>query len=188
MNPLSQRLSVKEIYLAAIGLQDVEQRNAFLDEAVGEDAARRRQIERMIHAKSDSHSSPLDGAVETQACYQGNTHDEPGIDLSTHPIIGHYKLLEQIGQGGMGSVYMAQQTSPVKRKVALKVIKAGMDSKEVIARFEAERQALAMMDHPHIAKVLDGGATNRPTHWPPMCSVTSTTNRSRRVRRRPFIV
>lgn len=81
------------------------------------------------------------------------------LDISRHPTIDGYKLLEQIGQGGMGSVYMAQQTAPVKRKVALKVIKAGMDSKEVIARFEAERQALAMMDHPHIAKVLDGGTT-----------------------------
>ena len=72
---------------------------------------------------------------------------------------GKYKLIEEIGEGGMGSVFMAQQTEPVKRAVAVKVIKAGMDSKAVLARFEAERQALAMMDHPNIAKVLDAGTT-----------------------------
>ena len=72
-------------------------------------------------------------------------------------VIGPYKLLEQIGEGGMGVVYVAEQTQPVRRKVALKIIKPGMDTKQVIARFEAERQALAMMDHPNIAKVLDGG-------------------------------
>ena len=74
--------------------------------------------------------------------------------------VGPYKLLEQIGEGGMGVVYMAEQTQPVRRKVALKIIKPGMDTKQVIARFEAERQALALMDHPNIAKVLDAGATD----------------------------
>src|SRR5262249_23455968 len=79
-------------------------------------------------------------------------------------VIGPYKLIQQIGEGGMGTVWMAQQAEPVKRLVALKLIQAGMDSKQVIARFEAERQALALMDHPNIAKVLDGGttATGRP--------------------------
>src|SRR5438067_2547421 len=74
-------------------------------------------------------------------------------------VAGRFKLLEQIGEGGMGTVWVAEQTQPVKRRVALKLIKAGMDSKTVLARFEAERQALAMMDHPNIAKVLDGGTT-----------------------------
>ena len=74
-------------------------------------------------------------------------------------MIGPYKLIEEIGEGGMGSVFMAMQKEPVRRKVALKVIKPGMDSKQVVSRFEAERQALAMMDHPNIAKVLDGGTT-----------------------------
>src|SRR5205814_6825202 len=74
-------------------------------------------------------------------------------------IAGRYKLLEEIGEGGMGSVWVAEQTQPVRRKVALKLIKAGMDSKTVLSRFEAERQALALMDHPNIAKVLDGGTT-----------------------------
>ena len=74
--------------------------------------------------------------------------------------VGPYKLLQQIGEGGMGVVYMAEQEEPVRRKVALKIIKPGMDTKQVIARFEAERQALAMMDHPNIAKVLDAGTTD----------------------------
>src|SRR5689334_980436 len=75
-------------------------------------------------------------------------------------VIGPYQLLERIGEGGMGTVYMAEQTHPVRRRVALKVIKAGMDTRQVIARFEAERQALALMDHPNIARVLDAGATD----------------------------
>src|SRR3954447_2009504 len=74
-------------------------------------------------------------------------------------MIGPYKLVQRIGEGGMGTVWMAQQTEPVKRVVALKLIKAGMDSKQVVVRFEAERQALALMDHPNIARVFDGGAT-----------------------------
>src|SRR5262249_49486336 len=75
-------------------------------------------------------------------------------------VIGPYKLLEVIGPGGMGTVYLAEQSQPVKREVALKIIKPGMDSDRVVARFEAERQALAIMDHPNIAKVFDGGMTN----------------------------
>src|SRR5207247_2897119 len=74
-------------------------------------------------------------------------------------LIGRYKLLEKIGEGGFGVVYVAEQREPVKRKVALKIIKLGMDTRQVVARFEAERQALALMDHPNIAKVLDAGVT-----------------------------
>ncbi len=76
-------------------------------------------------------------------------------------IAGRYKLIENIGEGGMGSVWVAEQKEPVKRKVAIKLIKAGMDSKQVLARFEAERQALALMDHPNIARVFDGGMTEQ---------------------------
>ena len=82
----------------------------------------------------------------------------PPIAERPGTVIGRYKLLEEIGEGGMGVVYMAEQQEPVRRKVALKIIKPGMDTREVIARFEAERQALALMDHPNIAKVLDGGS------------------------------
>ena len=84
--------------------------------------------------------------------------DEPK-DETVGQIIGRYKILEKVGEGGCGVVYVAEQTEPVRRRVALKVIKLGMDTKAVVARFEAERQALAMMDHPNIARVLDAGAT-----------------------------
>jgi serine/threonine protein kinase len=85
-------------------------------------------------------------------------HDGPGVQ------IGPYKLLQRIGEGGFGEVFVAEQSKPVQRRVALKIIKLGMDSRQVVARFEAERQALALMDHPHIARVFDGGTT--PTGRP----------------------
>jgi serine/threonine protein kinase len=84
------------------------------------------------------------------------------IEQALGTMIGRYKLLEKVGEGGFGTVYVAEQREPVKRRVALKIIKLGMDTKQVIARFEAERQALALMDHPNIAKVLDAGATETP--------------------------
>ena len=87
-------------------------------------------------------------------------HHEPSITERPGTVIGPYKLLQQIGEGGMGVVFMAEQTEPVQRTVALKIIKPGMDTRQVIARFEAERQAVAMMDHPNIAKVLDAGTTD----------------------------
>jgi serine/threonine protein kinase len=83
----------------------------------------------------------------------------PVFPTAPGTVIGRYKLLEPIGEGGYGTVFMAEQTSPVQRRVALKIIKAGMDTRQVIARFEAERQALALMDHPNIAKVFDAGTT-----------------------------
>ncbi len=88
------------------------------------------------------------------------SHHRPAIAERPGTTIGPYKLLQKIGEGGMGAVFMAEQEKPVRRKVALKVIKPGMDTGQVIARFEAERQALAIMDHPHIARVLDAGATD----------------------------
>src|SRR6202043_92506 len=88
------------------------------------------------------------------------TADYEPINEKPGTVIGPYKLMEQIGEGGMGLVFVAQQEQPVRRKVALKIIKPGMDSTQVIARFEAERQALALMDHPNIAKVLDAGTTD----------------------------
>src|SRR5262249_50206713 len=85
--------------------------------------------------------------------------EEPAVTERPGTVIGPYKLLEQIGEGGMGLVFVAEQTQPVRRKVALKVIKPGMDTRQVAARFHAERQALALMDHPNIARVIDGGTT-----------------------------
>jgi serine/threonine protein kinase len=95
-----------------------------------------------------------------------STTDRPTIKAEAVPdealgqTLGRYKLLEKIGEGGFGAVYVAEQKEPVKRRVALKIIKLGMDTRQVVARFEAERQALALMDHPNIAKVLDGGTTD----------------------------
>src|SRR5215471_14642469 len=103
-----------------------------------------------------------DGGSPTAADSPKKTIELSGPDILsdlTSSTIGRYKLLQQIGEGGFGIVYMAEQTEPVQRKVALKIIKAGMDTKEVISRFEAERQALALMDHPNIALVHDGGTT-----------------------------
>ena len=102
------------------------------------------------------------GFVLDRDCRRGprRTGDLPTLAEQPGSLIGPYKLLQPIGEGGMGTVYMAEQTQPVRRMVALKVIKAGMDSRQVLARFEAERQALALMDHPNIAKVLDAGTTD----------------------------
>jgi len=131
---------------------------AFLDRECGTDAALRQRLERLLHAHQEA-GSFLDDAVlprlRTALC---PTEILP-ITEKPGDRIGRYKLLQQIGEGGCGVVYMAEQEEPVRRRVALKVIKLGMDTKNVIARFEAERQALALMDHPNIAKVLDAGAT-----------------------------
>src|SRR5439155_14803771 len=96
--------------------------------------------------------------LESLPAVPGATVDEPQQECPG-TVLGPYKLIEPIGEGGMGTVWLAQQQEPVKRLVAVKLIKAGMDSRQVIARFEAERQALALMDHPNIARVLDGGTT-----------------------------
>src|SRR5262249_53361391 len=115
----------------------------------------RREVEALLHAHDDSAGFLRDPAPRPRETI--DVADQPSEGPGT--VIGPYKLLQQIGEGGMGVVYMAEQQEPVRRKVALKIIKPGMDSRQVIARFEAERQALAMMDHQNIAKVLDAGTT-----------------------------
>jgi serine/threonine protein kinase len=139
-------------------------RAAYLDQACAGDAALRQRIERLLQASEQAGAflqEPAPGAERAQGAEAAST-----LTLNTAARgekagdrIGHYKLLQQIGEGGCGLVYMAEQEEPVRRRVALKVIKLGMDTKSVIARFEAERQALAMMDHPNIAKVFEAGAT-----------------------------
>ena len=134
-----------------------EERARFLDEACKNDASRRQRIEALLEASDSAkgfmESPPLAGAIEADQARTASVVDITGQQ------IGHYKLLQKIGEGGCGVVYMAEQEEPVRRRVALKIIKLGMDTKAVIARFEAERQALALMDHPNIARVLDAGAT-----------------------------
>src|SRR5215831_17810393 len=129
-------------------------RARYLDEVCGGDLKLRRRVERLLQAASEAGSFLEAPAQDPSATVDQPPGESPGT------ILGPYKLLEQIGEGGMGTVWMAQQQEPVKRLVAVKLIKAGMDSRQVIARFEAERQALALMDHPNIARVLDGGTTS----------------------------
>jgi len=128
------------------------ERAAFLDDACAGDAALRQRVEELLRASEEA------GGFLQSPC--GNVR--PTVVSTEKPgdLIGRYKLLQQIGEGGMGVVYMAEQEEPVRRRVALKIIKLGMDTQQVVARFEAERQALALMGHPNIAKVLDGGATD----------------------------
>jgi serine/threonine-protein kinase len=146
-----------EIFSEALELASAEDRAAYLDRVCGSDRSLRDRVEGLLgaHVAGDSFLESPAAAPTITATPGGRiAADEPGT------TIGPYKLMEQIGEGGMGAVYVAEQTRPVRRRVALKIIKPGMDTKQFVARFEAERQALAMMDHPNIAKVHDGGATD----------------------------
>src|ERR1022692_1386881 len=135
------------------------ERATYLDEACAGDAALRQRVEELLQAGEEA-GDFLEGPAAVRPKV-GGTVRLPAISAEKPgDRIGRYKLLQQIGEGGCGVVYMAEQQEPVRRKVALKVIKLGMDTKSVVARFEEERQALAMMDHPNIAKVLDAGATD----------------------------
>jgi len=143
-----------DLFLKALELRSPLERQQFLDGACAGDAALRAEVEALLQASDKAGSFLQFSAPVVEASLAASAPDE-----RSGTVIGPYKLLQQIGEGGMGTVFMAEQTHPVQRKVALKVIKRGMDSSQVIARFEAERQALAMMDHVNIARVLDAGAT-----------------------------
>jgi serine/threonine protein kinase/Tol biopolymer transport system component len=145
---------IEEIFTAAIDIQDPAERNAFLIRTCGENKTLLEKVNNLLH-HHDTNSFLDAPALEVTTDME--MVSPPEISGET---IGRYKLLEKIGEGGMAVVYMAQQEQPIRRKVALKIIKVGMDTKQVIARFEAERQALALMDHPHIAKFLDAGSTD----------------------------
>ncbi|HVU24692.1 MAG TPA: serine/threonine protein kinase, partial [Opitutus sp.] len=144
------------LFAAAVALPTAD-RPAYLDRECAGDSALRRRLDELLRAHERASS-----LMPAAASNLGETVPAfaPRREETTGDLIGRYKLLQQIGEGGCGVVYMAEQTAPVVRRVALKVIKLGMDTKAVIARFEAERQALAMMDHPNIAKVLDAGTTD----------------------------
>jgi WD40 repeat protein/serine/threonine protein kinase len=153
--------AVKEIFLEAAAIDDPAARAALVNERCRGDAALLDRVNALLAANDRAVANQ--GAASFGDAGGGGvepTADFPGKNERVGAVLGgKYKLIEEIGEGGMGSVYMAQQTEPVKRAVAVKVIKAGMDSKAVLARFEAERQALALMDHPNIASVLDAGTT-----------------------------
>ena len=150
---MTEQAKVKEIFERACELPG-EERRKYLDDACGEQTPLRSEIESLL----DAHSNAGTFMQSPTADYSVS---DPTVAIGEKPgsVVDRYKLLEEIGTGGFGTVFMAQQFEPIRRRVALKIIKLGMDTKQVVARFEAERQALAMMDHPNIARVLDGGAT-----------------------------
>lgn len=150
----ANRKSDIDLFTEAIQLAD-EERSAFLDRVCADDEDSRHRIESLLKSNDRAGNfleTPPTGVL-TEARSKVSAGEKPG------DRVDRYKLLEQIGEGGCGIVFVAEQESPVRRRVALKIIKPGMDTKSVIARFEAERQALALMDHPNIAKVFDAGAT-----------------------------
>ncbi|HKI33834.1 MAG TPA: protein kinase [Gemmataceae bacterium] len=146
-------MNEQAIFIAALQ-EEREKRAAYLDRVCGGHAALRQRIEVLLEAHDRA------GSFLQQPAAAGLTDAYRPLSEGPGTVIGPYKLLQQIGEGGFGVVYMAEQQEPVRRKVALKIIKPGMDTKEVIARFESERQALALMDHPNVARVLDAGATD----------------------------
>jgi hypothetical protein len=179
-------MNERSIFMEALEKDTLAGRSAYLDEACGGNAAMRQRVEALLvsheqagsflgkpvpqrlaeklatpeRAAGTSGEPPgADGDNPSLARGPLATVDEPAVTERPGTVIGPYKLLQQIGEGGMGTVFMAEQTQPVQRRVALKIIKPGMDSRQVIARFEAERQAVALMDHPNIAKVFDAGTT-----------------------------
>src|SRR5437899_770291 len=155
-------MTERDVFVAALQEQDPDRRRAYLDGACAHEPDLRRQVEHLLRLHEGAGSflegpaagPPATGAFQG-AAGQAARGEAPGA------LVGPYKHIQPIGEGGMGSVWMAQQTEPVKRLVAVKLIKAGMDSRQVLARFEAERQALALMDHPNIAKVHDAGTVGQ---------------------------
>jgi serine/threonine protein kinase/tetratricopeptide (TPR) repeat protein len=143
-----------DLFLKVLDLPASSERQRYLNEACASDSALRAEVEALLAAHAESASF-----LEAPAVARIDTTAAPTFTERLGSVIGPYKLKEQIGEGGMGLVFVAEQHEPVRRKVALKLIKPGMDSRQVIARFEAERQALALMNHANIAKVFDGGET-----------------------------
>jgi len=154
-------MTERSVFLAALDLNDPAARAVYLDETCAADHGLRRRVDDLLAAHAGSASfmarpAPDLTPPDTTAGFDGA---DPAPPQAGALLDGRYQLLAPIGEGGMGTVYRAEQVQPVKRTVAVKLVKAGMDTKQVLARFEAERQALALMDHPNIAKVLDAGAT-----------------------------
>jgi serine/threonine protein kinase/tetratricopeptide (TPR) repeat protein len=148
------RQRVDSIFLAAAEKATAAERAAYLDAACASDPELRERVERLLAAQSK-----VGRFLEAPAPALIGTVDESPATERPGTLVGPYKLLQQIGEGGMGLVFMAEQTQPVRRRVALKVLKPGMETRQVVARFETERQALALMDHSNIAKIFDAGVT-----------------------------
>ncbi len=171
---------VKALFQAALDCADLAERAAWLDRECGDDRELRDRLDQLLAGLEPAEFRPEDAAdvgtsAETIANPSGPTIAAAPLRAGSGPIpplppftspvgsliAGRYKIRQELGEGGMGTVYLAEQIQPVRRQVAVKLIKAGMDSKNVLARFDSERQALAIMDHPHIARVLDAGATDQ---------------------------
>src|SRR5262249_37790624 len=150
---IATNLDERAIFEVARKIDSREAREAYLQQVCGDKTAIGLRVRALLKAYEESASFLESGAVPSVATLEEPIAERPGT------LIGPYKLIEQIGEGGFGVVFMAEQQQPVRRLVALKVLKPGMDTRQVIARFEAERQALALMDHPNIARVLDAGQT-----------------------------
>ncbi|HEY9174488.1 MAG TPA: protein kinase [Verrucomicrobiae bacterium] len=157
------RKAERDLFLEALERPTPEERAAFLDAACAEEPALRAAVETLLrnHKEDSFLETPVLAAPPAGTAAKRRSDTATDVIPGEKPgdQIGHYKLLQQIGEGGVGVVFMAEQDAPVRRRVALKVLKPGMDTKAVIARFESERQALALMDHPNIARVLDAGST-----------------------------
>ena len=149
-----EKKDIKAIFWKAVEKTDEVDRLAYLQEACAQDEDARAQVDELIEAHEQAN-----GFLEGSEAASDVTHLSPLRVEAPGTVIGRYKLLEKIGEGGMATVFMAEQTQPFHRRVAFKIVKLGMDTKQVISRFEAERQALALMDHPNIAKVYDAGST-----------------------------
>ncbi|MHC4207625.1 MAG: serine/threonine protein kinase, partial [Planctomycetota bacterium] len=145
---------IEAIFDAALKKASEAERSAYLDDACGNDNALRNRVEALLKAHQKAGSF-----LVVPASAENVTVDAPTQIEGPGTKIGRYELLSLIGEGGMGLVYLAEQKEPVKRKVALKIVKLGMDTKQVVARFEAERQTLALLEHPNIAHVFDAGTT-----------------------------
>ena len=149
----------RAVFDHALEIHSPVDRQAYLAQVCGDDTGLRQKVDALLNAHEHA-GSFLESPVTDLGL--GGTVDGPPLPLREGPgsVIGPYKLLQQIGEGGMGVVFLAEQTRPVRRQVALKIVKAGMDTSRVVARFEGERQALAVMDHPNIARVFEAGATD----------------------------
>jgi eukaryotic-like serine/threonine-protein kinase len=148
-------MTEREIFLEALEMETPEARAAYLQGACGRDFTLRHQVDELLKEHFSNDSLLAGSALE-----EGRIAVASLVEEAPTPAFGRYKLLEKLGEGGFGEVWMAEQREPVKRRVALKIIKLGMDSRQIVGRFEAERQALAMMDHANIARIFDAGVTD----------------------------
>jgi hypothetical protein len=147
-------MNERTIFLEAIEIDDADKQAAYVAQACGDNEELHQRVDALLRSHEQAGSF-----LKNDRPAVADTVDSPSSLEGPGAIIGPYKLLQEIGEGGFGVVFMAKQEKSIKHRVALKIIKTGMDSKQVVARFEAERQALAIMDHPNIARVLDAGTT-----------------------------